>query len=232
MKSYKNMRKKKNISRKHKKGGFFSSLFSSKPKVAPTNTYQSVNVNPSVNGSPTVNGSPSVSSSSVDCNVNNLSQLTKIPDPYERDENGQVIYETEKDSEGNTKYDETGNIVYILDKNGNKQPVLKSNNERIEDIEQMRSKLNKQYLKCCPRGFMGRYNSSPYCKQLRKSGEEMGQYQYDISGDHTDETNVAQIKQNVGMEKPKRWGLFGGKKSRKHRRHKKHNNKTRSHRRR
>ena len=88
-------------------------------------------------------------------------------------------------------------------------------------------KMRANYQKCCPKDFMGRKNSSPYCKQLNMNFQSQANYQRDIEGYYGDETDVGKIKQimnnpnfiqtssNIPSKKP--WYKFwGGKKTRKH----------------
>ena len=175
MKTYRHMRKNKNHSRRNKKGGFFFN----KPKVAPYSPVQT-------------------SSMTNDCDINNLTTLTKMPDVN----------------------DETGQ--------------LKPLDERLNDLKNMNQSLQNNYIKCCPKGFMGK-NTSPYCNQLDTTFKSVDQHRRDITGYYGDETNVAKIKETmdapVAGEIPKKpWYKFwGGKKSRKYR---KRSNKRRTHRRR
>jgi hypothetical protein len=89
-------------------------------------------------------------------------------------------------------------------------------------------KMHANYQKCCPKDSFGRYNSSPYCKQLKMNFDTQVQYQRDISGYYGNETNVSKIKQNMNQEsfpQSKPWYKFWGGKSRRHnkrsRRHRK-----------
>lgn len=93
------------------------------------------------------------------------------------------------------------------------------------------TKMRNNYQKCCPKGFMGRKNSSPYCKQLDMNFKAQSGYQRDIEGYYGDETDVSKIKQHMNESTPqytplvnpasavkKPWYRFwGGKKTRKHR---------------
>jgi hypothetical protein len=92
-------------------------------------------------------------------------------------------------------------------------------------------KMRTNYQKCCPKNFMGRKNSSPYCKQLEMNFDSQSNYQRDIAGYYGDETDVSKIKQITNEPTPppkpmvntgsydKPWYKFwGGKKTRKHRR--------------
>jgi hypothetical protein len=56
-------------------------------------------------------------------------------------------------------------------------------------------KMRTNYQKCCPKDFMGRKNSSPYCKQLNMNFNAQSNYQRDIAGYYGDETDVSKIKQ-------------------------------------
>ena len=108
------------------------------------------------------------------------------------------------------------------------------------------TKMRENYQKCCPKDFMGRKNSSPYCRQLNMNFDTQSNYQRDIAGYYGNETDVTKIKQimnepvattrqppinppiNPAIANKKPWYKFwGGKKTRKHRK-----NKKRSHRRR
>ena len=93
-------------------------------------------------------------------------------------------------------------------------------------------KMKNNYQKCCPKDFMGRKNSSPYCKQLNMNFDTQSNYQRDIEGYYGDETNVSKIKQimnepfpsykppiNLGSTKKPWYKFWGGKKTRKHRKH-------------
>lgn len=98
------------------------------------------------------------------------------------------------------------------------------------------TKMRENYQKCCPKDFMGRKNSSPYCKQLDMNFSSQANYQRDIAGYYGDETDVEKIKQtmNAPMVSPtppkKPWYKFwGGKKTIRHRRR---THKRRTHRRR
>ena len=84
--------------------------------------------------------------------------------------------------------------------------------------------MHENYLKCCPKGFMGRKNTSPYCKQLNMNFDSLSQYKRDIEGYYGDETDVSKIKQimNEPLSPPKPWYKFwGGKRTRKNRHNKK-----------
>ena len=96
-------------------------------------------------------------------------------------------------------------------------------------------KMRTNYQKCCPKDFMGRKNSSPYCKQLNMNFDSQSNYQRDIAGYYGDETDVSKIKQTMNEPIPpssgssqKPWYKFwGGKKTRKHRKNKKHSHRRR-----
>ena len=51
-------------------------------------------------------------------------------------------------------------------------------------------KMRTNYQKCCPKNFMGRKNTSPYCKQLNMNYNSLSQYKSDIAGYYGDETDV------------------------------------------
>jgi hypothetical protein len=84
-------------------------------------------------------------------------------------------------------------------------------------------KMHSNYQKCCPKDSFGRYNSSPYCKQLKMNFDTQVQYQRDIAGYYGDETDVAKIKEtmnapmNVPMNQEKKpWYKFWGGRTRRH----------------
>ena len=82
-------------------------------------------------------------------------------------------------------------------------------------------KMQANYQKCCPKDSFGRYNSSPYCKQLKMNFDTQVQYKRDIAGYYGDETDVAKIKQTMAQEpvpQSKPWYKFWGGKSRRHKR--------------
>jgi hypothetical protein len=82
-------------------------------------------------------------------------------------------------------------------------------------------KMHANYQKCCPKDTFGRYNSSPYCRQLKSNFDTQVQYKRDIAGYYGDETDVAKIKQTMAQEpvpKSKPWYKFWGGKSRTHKR--------------
>ena len=90
------------------------------------------------------------------------------------------------------------------------------------------NKMHANYQKCCPKDSFGRYNSSPYCKQLKMNFDTQVQYQRDIAGYYGDETDIAKIKETMNApmyEQKKPWYKFWGGKTRKNkkrsRRHKK-----------
>ena len=120
---------------------------------------------------------------SAECDVNNLSTLTKMPD--------------------------------VNDQNGD----LKSADERMDDLDDMTRRLQTNYQKCCPKGFMGRKNKSPYCNQLDTTFKSINQHKNDIAGYHGDETNVENIKETMNSPPKKKWyKSWGGKKTRSHKR--------------
>lgn len=139
---------------------------------------------------------------SGECDVNNLSSITKMPDV--NDESGE----------------------------------LKSLDERQNDLNNMTNNLRENYSKCCPKGFMGRKNSSPYCNQLDTTFKSIEEHKRDISGYYGDETNVEKIKEVMNapmmstesVQKKPWYQFWGGRKTRK-RIHKKYGHKRRSHRR-
>jgi hypothetical protein len=86
-------------------------------------------------------------------------------------------------------------------------------------------KMHANYQKCCPKDSFGRYNSSPYCKQLKMNFDTQVQYQRDISGYYGDETDVNKIKQTMNenyspqpVTTSKPWYKFWGGKSRRRKR--------------
>lgn len=143
---------------------------------------------------------PTVAPSS-ECDVNNLPNLTKMPE--------------------------------VNNENGELKPL----DDRLNDLTDMTNRLRVNYNNCCPKGFMGKKNSSPYCNQLDTTFKSIEQHKQDISGYYGDETNVEKIKEvmDAPMVSPnpvpkKPWyQIWGGKKSR---RNKKHNKRRKSNRRR
>lgn len=111
----------------------------------------------------------------------------------------------------------------VYDMNGQ----LKMIDERLIDLDNMSLRLRDNYSKCCPKGFMGRKNYSPYCNQLDTTFRIIQQHKQDISGYYGDETDVGKIKQIMNYPVPvtapypiqqKPWYRFwGGIKTRKHR---------------
>lgn len=83
------------------------------------------------------------------------------------------------------------------------------------------NKMHANYQKCCPKDSFGRYNTSPYCKQLKMDFDTQVQYKRDISGYYGDETDVATIKQTMNQPTnntlPKKpWYKFWGGKTKRH----------------
>jgi hypothetical protein len=112
---------------------------------------------------------------------------------------------------------------------------LSSLSKDMGDGQDPLTKMRANYQKCCPKDFMGRKNSSPYCKQLNMNFDAQSNYQRDIAGYYGDETDVEKIKQTmnapmVSSTPPKKsWYKFwGGKKTIRHRRR---THRTRRHRR-
>jgi hypothetical protein len=86
--------------------------------------------------------------------------------------------------------------------------------------------LHQNYQKCCPKGFMGRKNSSPYCKQLDLNFQAALKRENDekeYQGYQPDE--VYQMKQQEATMNPpkKSWYKFWGGKTRKYRKRTKKN---------
>jgi hypothetical protein len=91
------------------------------------------------------------------------------------------------------------------------------------------SKMRENYVKCCPKDFMGRKKSSAYCNQLDMNFKALSQHAKDIDGYYGDETDVSKIKQimdepvptpvaNINTTYKKPWYKFwGGKKTKKRR---------------
>jgi hypothetical protein len=78
--------------------------------------------------------------------------------------------------------------------------------------------LHENYQKCCPKGFMGTKNSSPYCKQLDLNFQAANKAKNDANEYHGYEPNeIYQMKQQeAAMNPPKKsWYKFWGGKSRK-----------------
>jgi len=83
-------------------------------------------------------------------------------------------------------------------------------------------KMHANYQKCCPKDSFGRYNSSPYCKQLKMNFDAQVQHKRDIAGYYGDETDVAKIKQIMAEEhvpQSKPWYKFWEGKSKRNKRH-------------
>jgi hypothetical protein len=110
-----------------------------------------------------------------------------------------------------------------------KKPVMSSSECDINNLSTISKdmgdgqdpvqKMHANYQKCCPKDRFGRYNSSPYCKQLKMNFDAQVQYQRDISGYYGDETDVAKIKQMTNepiYPEKKPWYKFWGGKSRRH----------------
>ena len=84
------------------------------------------------------------------------------------------------------------------------------------------NKMHMNYQKCCPKDSFGKYNSSPYCKQLKMNFDTQVQYKRDISGYYGDETDVSKIKQTMNepmYPEKKPWYKFWGGKTRRHKKH-------------
>jgi hypothetical protein len=82
------------------------------------------------------------------------------------------------------------------------------------------NKMHTNYQKCCPKDSFGKYNSSPYCKQLKMNFDTQVQYKRDITGYYGDETDVSKIKETmqspVAPSKP--WYKIWGGKTKRHKR--------------
>ena len=109
---------------------------------------------------------------------------------------------------------------------------LSSLSKDMGDGQDPVNKMRENYQKCCPKDFIGRKNSSPYCKQLNMNFESLSKYKKDIAGYYGDETDVSKIKQIMRPEimspettNKKPWYKpFGGKKTkRKTRKYKRKN---------
>jgi hypothetical protein len=101
---------------------------------------------------------------------------------------------------------------------------LSSLSKDIGDGREPLTKMRENYQKCCPKDFMGRKNTSPYCKQLNINFDAQSNYQKNIAGYYGDETDVGKIKKvmnepmvySTPSQKP--WYKFwGGKRTRRHR---------------
>ena len=81
--------------------------------------------------------------------------------------------------------------------------------------------LHENYQKCCPKGFMGTKNRSPYCKQLDLNFQAARKAENDANEYHGFEpTEVYQMKQQEAVTNPpakKPWYKFWGGKTRRHR---------------
>ena len=63
------------------------------------------------------------------------------------------------------------------------------------DGEKPLIKMHNNYKKCCPKDYLRRKNSSPYCKQLEMNFKSLSTYENDIAGYYGDETDLSKIKQ-------------------------------------
>ena len=70
-----------------------------------------------------------------------------------------------------------------------------ANLSTISTCNESLKKMNDNYQKCCPKDFIGRKNSSPYCKKLNNEYISQLKIKREIAGYHGDETDVAIIKQ-------------------------------------
>ena len=98
---------------------------------------------------------------------------------------------------------------------------LSSLSKDMSDGQDPVKKMHANYQKCCPKDSFGRYNASPYCKQLKMNFDNEVQYQRDITGYYGDETDVATIKQTMSqptnnVEPKKSWYKFWGGKTKRH----------------
>ena len=102
---------------------------------------------------------------------------------------------------------------------------LSSLSKDMGDGQDPVKKMHTNYQKCCPKDNFGRYNSSPYCKQLKMNFDTQVQYQRDIAGYYGDETDVAKIRQVMKepiVEKKPWYKLWGGKTRRHKKRSRRH----------
>jgi hypothetical protein len=82
--------------------------------------------------------------------------------------------------------------------------------------------LHENYQKCCPKGFMGTKNSSPYCKQLDLNFQAARKGENDANEYHGfDPDEVYQMKQqestiNTQSRKKPWYKFWGGKKTKRH----------------
>ncbi len=101
-------------------------------------------------------------------------------------------------------------------------------------------KMRNNYQKCCPKDFMWRKNSSPYCKQLDMNFTAQTNYQRDIAGYYGDETDVSKIREimnepvytiqpgiNTNSYNKPWYRFWGGKKTIKHRTNRKYSHRRR-----
>jgi len=83
--------------------------------------------------------------------------------------------------------------------------------------------LHDNYQKCCPKGFMGTKNSSPYCKQLELNFQAARKLENDVNEYHGFQPNeIYHMKQqestiNTQTQKKPWYKFWGGKKTRKYR---------------
>jgi hypothetical protein len=83
--------------------------------------------------------------------------------------------------------------------------------------------LHENYQKCCPKGFMGTKNSSPYCKQVdlnfqaaRKAENDANEY-YGYQPNEVYQMKQQESTMNTQPQKKYWYKFWGGKKTRKHR---------------
>ncbi len=98
---------------------------------------------------------------------------------------------------------------------------LSTLSKKTEGDEDPIKKMHANYQKCCPKDSFGRYNTSPYCKQLKINFDTQVQYQRDISGYYGNENDVSKIKQVMNQDPNKQtkpwYKIWGGKSKRKSR---------------
>jgi len=75
--------------------------------------------------------------------------------------------------------------------------------------------LHEKYHKCCPKGFFGSKNTSPYCKQIDlnfQAAREMENLSNEFHGYNYHEIDkLNEIDNKLQTTKKKYWYFFGGK---------------------
>lgn len=109
------------------------------------------------------------------------------------------------------------------------------NLDKLSSGPDARNNLHAEYQKCCPKDFMGRKNTSLYCKKLDTTFRNVtasnrmveGEYNPELTPEQKqEEMNKSFLPDNFQPAKKKPWYQFWGGKTRKHKknskRHRKH----------